>query len=215
MRGEYTIAARERHAGVRGYNGHVKIFLDDLRPAPEGWTPARWPDEVIRLLESGVVTELSLDHDLGDVQPLDEDLVGVPLRAQLHELRCERHDAEDVDAELLGEFGATRQRRQLGRMIARSHHFHRMWIECHEHTGDSAFLGGFHRPRDQLLMSAVHSVEHADRQYTTTPVRRYFLEASPSLHNGQPTAPARTGHFRLAMQRGSRSAVGHQGRLHT
>lgn len=44
----------------------VKVYLDDCRPTPPGWIPARWPEEVIRLLEQGNVTELSLDHDLGD-----------------------------------------------------------------------------------------------------------------------------------------------------
>ena len=44
----------------------VKVYLDDSRPTPAGWVPARWPDEVIRLLEQGNVAELSLDHDLGD-----------------------------------------------------------------------------------------------------------------------------------------------------
>jgi ribosomal protein S18 acetylase RimI-like enzyme len=44
----------------------MKIFLDDERPSPEGWTLVRWPDEVIALLQSGTVEELSLDHDLGD-----------------------------------------------------------------------------------------------------------------------------------------------------
>ena len=43
----------------------MKVFLDDVRPAPEGWTLVRWPSEVIALLEAGEVTELSLDHDLG------------------------------------------------------------------------------------------------------------------------------------------------------
>jgi hypothetical protein len=38
----------------------VKVYLDDERPAPAGWVRA------IALLESGEVTELSLDHDLGD-----------------------------------------------------------------------------------------------------------------------------------------------------
>jgi hypothetical protein len=42
------------------------VFLDDVRPAPEGWGLARWPDEVIALLETGEVGALSLDHDLGD-----------------------------------------------------------------------------------------------------------------------------------------------------
>ncbi len=44
----------------------MKIFLDDERPVPHGWVGTRWPDEVIVLLETGSVTDLSLDHDLGD-----------------------------------------------------------------------------------------------------------------------------------------------------
>ena len=44
----------------------MKVFLDDVRPTPDGWFRAYWPNEVIRLLESGSVVELSLDHDLGD-----------------------------------------------------------------------------------------------------------------------------------------------------
>jgi hypothetical protein len=46
----------------------MKVFLDDERPTPPGWVSARWPDEVIALLEAGQVTEVSLDHDLGDDQ---------------------------------------------------------------------------------------------------------------------------------------------------
>jgi len=44
----------------------MKVFLDDERSAPEGWFLARWPEDVIALLKQNVVTELSLDHDLGD-----------------------------------------------------------------------------------------------------------------------------------------------------
>lgn len=44
----------------------VKVFLDDLRPAPSGWTLVRWPEEAIEILKMGEVDELSLDHDLGD-----------------------------------------------------------------------------------------------------------------------------------------------------
>jgi len=43
----------------------VKVFLDDVREAPAGWIRCRTPDEVIVLLETGDVEELSLDHDLG------------------------------------------------------------------------------------------------------------------------------------------------------
>ncbi len=44
----------------------MKIFLDDERLAPTGWLQARWPDEVIFYLAKGMVTDISLDHDLGD-----------------------------------------------------------------------------------------------------------------------------------------------------
>lgn len=44
----------------------MKVYLDDERVAPDGWVQTRWPEDVIRLLELGEVTELSLDHDLGD-----------------------------------------------------------------------------------------------------------------------------------------------------
>ena len=43
----------------------LRVFLDDVRPAPDGWTLVHWPSEVIALLEAGDVEELSLDHDLG------------------------------------------------------------------------------------------------------------------------------------------------------
>lgn len=46
----------------------VKIFLDDVRPCPEGWLLAKTADECIELLAkySGYVEALSLDHDLGE-----------------------------------------------------------------------------------------------------------------------------------------------------
>lgn len=44
----------------------MKIYLDDCRPTPQGWVRCYWPDEVIALLQTGEVTDLSLDHDLGD-----------------------------------------------------------------------------------------------------------------------------------------------------
>src|SRR6476620_4977694 len=44
----------------------MKVFLDDERGCPPGWVSARWRADAIRLLETGEVTELSLDHDLGD-----------------------------------------------------------------------------------------------------------------------------------------------------
>ena len=44
----------------------MKLYLDDERPTPAGWTRCYWPDEVIEFLKTDFVTEISLDHDLGD-----------------------------------------------------------------------------------------------------------------------------------------------------
>jgi hypothetical protein len=44
----------------------MKIFLDDERLAPTDWLQARWPDEIISYLAKSMVTDISLDHDLGD-----------------------------------------------------------------------------------------------------------------------------------------------------
>ncbi|WP_407364607.1 cyclic-phosphate processing receiver domain-containing protein [Pseudomonas luteola] len=44
----------------------MKIYLDDERATPDGWHRAYWPEEVISHLQNGYVTEVSLDHDLGD-----------------------------------------------------------------------------------------------------------------------------------------------------
>ena len=44
----------------------MKVYLDDERATPEGWTRVYWPEEAIDLLKTGNVLEISLDHDLGD-----------------------------------------------------------------------------------------------------------------------------------------------------
>lgn len=44
----------------------VKLYLDDVRPCPEGWTLVQWPEEAVPYLEQEIVSDLSLDHDLGD-----------------------------------------------------------------------------------------------------------------------------------------------------
>lgn len=44
----------------------MKLYLDDERACPEGWTLAKTAEEAIFLLETEKVEEISLDHDLGD-----------------------------------------------------------------------------------------------------------------------------------------------------
>ena len=46
--------------------GIVRVWLDDVRPAPKDWTRAYTAREAITMLEAGGVTQNSLDHDLGD-----------------------------------------------------------------------------------------------------------------------------------------------------
>lgn len=46
----------------------MRVYLDDVRPAPEGWTLARSYKEAIALLSQGNVTVISLDHDLGIIE---------------------------------------------------------------------------------------------------------------------------------------------------
>ena len=43
----------------------MKLYLDDERPCPDNWYPVLTAQEAISLLKTGVVTHISLDHDLG------------------------------------------------------------------------------------------------------------------------------------------------------
>lgn len=47
----------------------MKLFIDDLRPCPEGWECARTYDTALLNIMSGKVTEISFDHDLGEPEP--------------------------------------------------------------------------------------------------------------------------------------------------
>lgn len=51
----------------------VKLFVDDLRPAPEGWYLARTITEALRVLSFFEVQEVSLDHDIMHSVPHKDD----------------------------------------------------------------------------------------------------------------------------------------------
>jgi len=60
----------------------IKLWLDDIRPAPPGWTWVKTVHEACLLLVEGqmfdkskAVVEASLDHDLGLCQKTGYDLV--------------------------------------------------------------------------------------------------------------------------------------------
>lgn len=44
----------------------MNLWLDDVRPAPDGFTHVKTVDEAMPYLISGEVEKASLDHDLGD-----------------------------------------------------------------------------------------------------------------------------------------------------
>ena len=44
----------------------LRVWLDDIRPAPAGYEHVYTVEEIIKLLETGKVERVSLDHDLGD-----------------------------------------------------------------------------------------------------------------------------------------------------
>lgn len=49
----------------------TRLWLDDLRPAPEGWRWVKTIEEARVLLKTGEVIEASLDHDLGEGDTLE------------------------------------------------------------------------------------------------------------------------------------------------
>jgi hypothetical protein len=59
----------------------MKLWLDDERPAPDGWLHVTTPEEAIEFLGDGLIAEMSLDHDLG----LSDDRTGYTVAAWLEE----------------------------------------------------------------------------------------------------------------------------------
>lgn len=51
---------------LKSYLNEVKLYLDDERNAPSGWKLVKTPKDIINHLKKHNVTDLSLDHDLGD-----------------------------------------------------------------------------------------------------------------------------------------------------
>ena len=112
----------------------------------------------------------------------------VAIRGELHEVGGERHHQEHVDAQFLDKLGATGQRVQLCRMAAWEHDLHRMRVECHQHRRDAASPARLDGVTDQLLVPAMYTIEHADRNHASAPVRRDVLLPPPALHSRKPTA---------------------------
>lgn len=61
----------------------MHIWLDDIRPAPEGWTWAKTYEEAMDLLDRGTAEAISLDHDLADAAPDGRERTGYDVLLQI------------------------------------------------------------------------------------------------------------------------------------
>src|SRR5574338_972354 len=66
----------------------MKLWLDDVREAPEGWTRCYTAEDVIDVLIRGWenIEEISLDHDLGEGVRSGYDVVNF-IEAHIHSYR--------------------------------------------------------------------------------------------------------------------------------
>ena len=87
------------------FGGGVKLWLDDIREVPEGWVWFKTAEEAIEALKSGLYTEISFDHDLGDEFGLDTLGTGYSVAVwieemawlgQINRLRWHIHSANPV-----------------------------------------------------------------------------------------------------------------------
>jgi hypothetical protein len=131
--------------------------------------------------------EVPPDHDRGRVQALDQHLVGELGGRHAGELDGERQHQERVDAQLGDEVGAPPQAGEPGRMAAGADHLGRVRVEGDQHGGQRAHPRLGDRRGDQLLVSAVHTVEHPDRDDAASPPGRNAVQPTPPLHAAEPT----------------------------
>lgn len=70
----------------------MRLWLDDLRLAPPGWTHVHTAMEAIKLLAAGGVKEVSLDHDLGMKPPCSH--CKAHAEAEFNTCDCDCHTME-------------------------------------------------------------------------------------------------------------------------
>jgi len=109
----------------------VKLWLDDVRDAPEGWVRCYWPDEVLEFIREGGVIEVSLDHDLGDAPQgyCEQERTGMQVLRTLEVMQNENpelilpeihvHSANVVAAKRMNEVVNQLERRAHARRVQR------------------------------------------------------------------------------------------------
>ncbi|MEI7024321.1 cyclic-phosphate processing receiver domain-containing protein [Paenibacillus sp. y28] len=74
----------------------INVFMDDLRPCPDGFTLARTVEECLLLLRECEVNVLSLDHDMGWGQPNGTDLAAAIVREALFPREVYLHSSSEI-----------------------------------------------------------------------------------------------------------------------
>lgn len=69
----------------------MKLWLDDMRREPAGWTRATTMKEAQEIMLNNIVEEMSLDHDLGTEPPCDICQEDWECQEAPDECRCECH----------------------------------------------------------------------------------------------------------------------------
>ncbi|SKY17863.1 Uncharacterised protein [Mycobacteroides abscessus subsp. abscessus] len=182
------VARSNARADVGRRVGHRVLAeqRDGLHLEPETLTELCELLDVARgLLPEG---EIGSDHHFGGMQALDENVVREVFRRTRRQLGGERHHAEHVDPQLLGQLGSTSQRRQLWGMRSRPDNLGGVRVERHQHRRDAALGRRRGRGVDQLRVPPVDAVEHTDGDHTPAPIRGHLVQTSPSQHADKPTA---------------------------
>lgn len=65
----------------------LKIWLDDKRPAPEGWMAENDVRLALHFIKNSAVEEISLDHDLGD----ENEYTGYDVLKKIEQWLAERY----------------------------------------------------------------------------------------------------------------------------
>ena len=81
-------------------NTGIKLWLDDERPAPKNWTHVKTVQEAKTLILQGIVTHISLDHDLGTPETGYDLAKWIEEQAYngLYFISCECHSMNPVGA---------------------------------------------------------------------------------------------------------------------
>jgi hypothetical protein len=82
----------------------IRLWIDDVRPAPQGWYWAHTSTEAILFFQNKLIDEVSFDHDSGD----GDDFIRVALWLeemacfnQYHRVKWNIHSANPVGREAL------------------------------------------------------------------------------------------------------------------